>query len=377
MITVLTILGTRPEIIRLSRVMAQLDANKHVRHVIAHTGQNYDYELNAVFFEELGIRKPDHFMNVTTSSLGATLGEILSKSESVLLAEKPDALLVLGDTNSALSSIIARRLHIPIYHMEAGNRSFDANVPEEVNRRIVDHTADFNLVYTQRAREHLIAEGLPHRKIYLTGSPMYEVLTHYSDAIAASGILGELNLSTHEYLLASLHREENVDYRGNLTSLVATLQSLHEAYDLPIVVSTHPRTQKRLKEFGFDPDSIPGCRFFKPFGFCDYNALQKNALCVISDSGTIAEEASILEFPAVTIRNSMERPEAMDSGHIMICGLSSEDVLAAVDTQINADRAVPPPPEYQVANTSERVVKLIIGTTRLAARWDNLLSRDS
>lgn len=377
MITVLTILGTRPEIIRLSRVMAQLDANKHVRHVIAHTGQNYDYELNAVFFEELGIRKPDHFMNVTTSSLGATLGEILSKSESVLLAEKPDALLVLGDTNSALSSIIARRLHIPIYHMEAGNRSFDANVPEEVNRRIVDHTADFNLVYTQRAREHLIAEGLPHRKIYLTGSPMYEVLTHYSDAIAASGILGELNLSTHEYLLASLHREENVDYRGNLTSLVATLQSLHEAYDLPIVVSTHPRTQKRLKEFGFDPDSIPGCRFFKPFGFCDYNALQKNALCVISDSGTIAEEASILEFPAVTIRNSMERPEAMDSGHIMICGLSGEDVLAAVDTQINADRAVPPPPEYQVANTSERVVKLIIGTTRLAARWDNLLSRDS
>jgi UDP-N-acetylglucosamine 2-epimerase (non-hydrolysing) len=375
MIKVLTVLGTRPEIIRLSRVMARLDDHPDIRHVLAHTGQNYDRELNAVFFDELGIRAPDHVMNVDTSSLGATLGDVLRKSEAVMQAEKPDAVLILGDTNSALAAIMARRMHIPIYHMEAGNRSFDANVPEEANRRIVDHTADFNLVYTERARQHLLSEGLPHRKIYLTGSPMFEVLSHYRRQIEASKVLGELQLQSKAYFLASLHREENVDYPDNLRALVEALTNLHAAYGLPIVVSTHPRTRKRLLELGYDLEQIAGCRFVKPFGFFDYNALQIHARCVLSDSGTISEESAILKFPAVTVRNSMERPEALDAGTIMICGLSSDSILAAVRTQLAADAAAAPPPEYLVANTSERVVKLIVGTVGLAARWDNLIPR--
>jgi len=375
MITVLTILGTRPEIIRLSRVLARLDEHEHIRHVLAHTGQNYDYELNGVFFDEMGVRKPDHFMAVDTTSLGATLGDILRKSEIVMRQEKPDAVLVLGDTNSALATIIARRLHIPIYHMEAGNRSFDVNVPEEANRRIVDHTADFNLVYTERAREHLLAEGLPHRKIYLTGSPMYEVLAHYADKIDASGILGELGLERGKYFVVSLHREENVDYPQNLQELVQSLKALHGRYELPIVVSTHPRTRKRLVELGVDLEAIPGTRFLKPFGFFDYNALQKHALCVLSDSGTISEESAMLGFPAVTVRNSMERPEALDSGSIMIAGLASETILAAVYTQITCTQEAVPPPEYGIANTADRVVKLIVGTAGLAGRWNNLITR--
>jgi UDP-N-acetylglucosamine 2-epimerase (non-hydrolysing) len=375
MIKVLTVLGTRPEIIRLSRVMARLDDHPDIRHVLAHTGQNYDRELNAVFFDELGIRAPDHVMNVDTSSLGATLGDVLRKSEAVMQAEKPDAVLILGDTNSALAAIMARRMHIPIYHMEAGNRSFDANVPEEANRRIVDHTADFNLVYTERARQHLLSEGLPHRKIYLTGSPMFEVLSHYRRQIEASKVLGELQLQSKAYFLASLHREENVDYPDNLRALVEALTNLHAAYGLPIVVSTHPRTRKRLLELGYDLEQIAGCRFLKPFGFFDYNALQIHARCVLSDSGTISEESAILKFPAVTVRNSIERPEALDAGTIMICGLSGDSILAAVRTQLAADAAAAPPPEYLVANTSERVVKLSVGTVGLAARWDNLIPR--
>jgi UDP-N-acetylglucosamine 2-epimerase (non-hydrolysing) len=375
MLKVLTVLGTRPEIIRLSRVMARLDAHPDIRHVLAHTGQNYDRELNAIFFEEMGVRAPDHVMNVDTTSLGATLGDVLRKSEAVMLAEKPDALLVLGDTNSALAAIMARRLHIPIYHMEAGNRSFDANVPEEANRRIVDHTADFNLVYTERARQHLLSEGLPHRKIYLTGSPMFEVLEHYREKIAASRILADLGLQPKSYFLVSLHREENVDYPDNLQALVQILADLHAEYGIPIVVSTHPRTRKRLVELGYDLEMIAGCRFLKPFGFLDYNALQIAAKCVLSDSGTISEESAILKFPAVTVRNSMERPEALDAGTIVISGLSSGSVQAAVRTQVASDTIPPPPAEYLVANTSERVVKLIIGTAGLAARWDNLLRR--
>jgi UDP-N-acetylglucosamine 2-epimerase len=375
MIKVLTVLGTRPEIIRLSRVMARLDEHPDIQHVLAHTGQNYDRELNAVFFEEMGVRAPDHVMNVDTSSLGATLGDVLRKSEAVMQAEKPDAVLLLGDTNSALAAIMARRMHIPIYHMEAGNRSFDANVPEEANRRIVDHTADFNLVYTERARQHLLSEGLPHRKIYLTGSPMFEVLGHYRKQIDASTVLNELGLKAKSYFLASLHREENVDYPDNLRALVEALTDLHAAYGLPIVVSTHPRTRKRLVELGYDLEKIAGCRFLKPFGFFDYNALQIHARCVLSDSGTISEESAILKFPAVTVRNSMERPEALDAGTIVICGLSSGSILAAVRTQIDSVATGVPPPEYLVANTSERVVKLIVGTVGLAARWDNLLPR--
>lgn len=376
MITVLTVLGTRPEIIRLSRVIARLDGNRHIRHVLAHTGQNYDYELNAVFFEEMGIRRPDHFMGVDTSSLGATLGDILRKSEEVMRAEQPDALLILGDTNSALSAIIARRLHIPIYHMEAGNRSFDANVPEECNRRIVDHIADFNLVYTERARQHLLSEGLPHRKIYLTGSPMREILSHYGAEIEASRALSNLGLEPQGYFLVSLHREENVDYPDNLDTVVASLQALHKAYDIPIIVSTHPRTRKRLIELGYDLETLEGCTFAKPFGFFAYNALQKHARCVLSDSGTISEESAVLGFPAVTIRNSMERPEALDTGSIIICGLASDSILAAVATQIEQPNTAPAPAEYQIVNTAERVEKLIIGTVGLAARWNNLQTRD-
>ncbi len=376
LITVLTILGTRPEIIRLSRVLARLDEHAHVRHVLAHTGQNYDRELSDIFFEQMGVRKPDHYMDVDTSSLGATLGDILRKSEQVILAEKPDAVLVLGDTNSALATIVARRMHIPVYHMEAGNRSFDANVPEEVNRRIVDHIADFNLVYTERSRQHLLAEGLPARKIYLTGSPMFEVLTHYRDGIAASTALADLGLTPGGYFLASLHREENVDFPDNLRTLVDSLQAVAKAHALPVIVSTHPRTRKRLIALGYDPDRIEGCQFHKPFGFLDYVALQQSARCVLSDSGTIAEESAVLGFPAVTIRNSMERPEALDAGSIMICGLRQDDILAAIDTQVARRQPPSVPPEYLVADTSDRVVRLIVGTTHLAARWDNVQRRD-
>lgn len=376
LLTVLTILGTRPEIIRLSRVLARLDEHPHIRHVVAHTGQNYDYELNSIFFEQLDVRRPDHFMEVDTSSLGATLGDILRKSETVIAAVQPDAVLVLGDTNSALSTIIARRMHIPIYHMEAGNRSFDFNVPEEVNRRIVDHIADFNLVYTERSRQHLLAEGLPARKIYLTGSPMYEVLTHYGPAVEQSTMLAELGLSRGGYFLASLHREENVDVPANLRTLVASLQAVSRAHGLPVIVSTHPRTRKRLIEIGLDPDNIEGCLFHKPFGFLDYVALQQGARCVLSDSGTIAEEAAILGFPAVTIRNSMERPEALDAGSLMICGLHQDDILAAIETQLTRPAAAIIPPEYQIPDTSDRVVRLIVGTARLAARWDNIYRQE-
>jgi UDP-N-acetylglucosamine 2-epimerase len=376
LLTVLTILGTRPEIIRLSRVLARLDEHKHIRHVIAHTGQNYDYELNSIFFEQLDVRRPDHFMEVDTSSLGATLGDILRKSEKVIAAERPDAVLVLGDTNSALSTIIARRLHIPVYHMEAGNRSFDFNVPEEVNRRIVDHIADFNLVYTERSRQHLLAEGLPARKIYLTGSPMYEVLSHYAPAIEKSTALADLGLSPRGYFLASLHREENVDVPDNLRTLVSSLQAVAHEHRLPVMVSTHPRTRKRLIEIGFDPDNIEGCIFHKPFGFLDYVALQQAARCVLSDSGTIAEESAILGFPAVTIRNSMERPEALDAGSLMICGLHQDDILAAIETQLARPAAAIIPPEYQIPDTADRVVRLIVGTARLAARWDNIYRHD-
>jgi len=297
---VMTILGTRPEIIRLSRVMALLD--EHVDHKLVHTGQNWDYELNEVFFSDLGVRKPDHFLGVDTSSLGAVLGGILIETEKVLKTERPDALLVLGDTNSAIAAIMARRMKIPIYHMEAGNRSFDRNVPEETNRRLVDHISDFNLVYTEHARRHLLGEGIEHRRIYLTGSPMREVLDHYRQQIGASDVLARLELTRGEYFIVSMHREENVDSKSRLTSLVSTLNALAEKYRYPVIVSTHPRTRDRL-------DKLPGIkldervRYMKPFGFHDYNHLQQQSFCAISDSGTIAEESCILDFPAITPRD--------------------------------------------------------------------------
>lgn len=376
---VMTILGTRPEIIRLSRVIARLD--RHTDHVLVHTGQNWDYELNEVFFHDLGLRKPDHFLGVGGGSLGATLGGILSGTEQVLAKEKPDAVLILGDTNSAISAIMARRMKIPVYHMEAGNRSFDWNVPEETNRRLVDHIADFNLVYTEHARRHLLSEGLEHRRIYLTGSPMREVLDHYRPQIEASDILTRLALEKRRFFIVSLHREENVDNAPRLQSLVDTLNTLAAQYDLPIVLSTHPRTRKRLDALG--AAFHPLIQDARPFGFHDYNHLQMNAFCAISDSGTIAEESSILGFPAITPRDAIERPEALDVGCLIVTGLDRDTILTGIDavTRIFAEHhgsavATPVPADYCITNTSERVVKLILGTAKLSNAWDGIRRRD-
>jgi len=367
---IMTIVGTRPEIIRLSRVIARLD--EHVIHVLVHTGQNYDYELNQVFFDDLQIRKPDHFLNADRSTLGKSIGDIIAKSESVMRKEKPDAVLVLGDTNSCLSAYMAKRLRIPIFHMEAGNRCFDFNVPEEINRRIIDHIADFNLVYTEHARRHLIAEGLPHRRIYLTGSPMNEVLTHYRERIEQSDVLQRLELTKGQYFVISTHREENVDNPGNLKKILHVLNRLTLEYDIPVIVSTHPRTRKLLEAFNeFDLDS--GIRFLKPFGFFDYVHLQKNAKCTISDSGTISEESAILSFPAISLRQSMERPEAQDAGTIVLTGFDPDVVMSAVKFVILEHAQLPEypeiPAEYKICNTSMRVLKLILGNTKLSNRW--------
>jgi len=377
---VTTVLGTRPEIIRLSRVMAMLD--DFCDHRIVHTGQNWDYELNDVFFSDLGVRKPDNFLGVDTSSLGAVLGGILIETEKELRENRPDALLVLGDTNSAIAAIMARRMKIPVYHMEAGNRSFDRNVPEETNRRLVDHISDFNLVYTEHARRHLLAEGMAHRRVYLTGSPMREVLEHYRPAIENSDVLGRLGLVSGRYFIVSLHREENVDSKERLGQLVFALNLLAKKYDFPVIVSTHPRTRKRL-------DALEGAvtdvrvRDMKPFGFHDYNHLQMNAFCAISDSGTIAEESSILDFAAITPRDAIERPEALDTGNIVVTGLRSDTILEAVEmvTQVQAARRTrgercPIPDDYSIRNTSERVVKLIMGTARLSNGWDGIRMHD-
>jgi UDP-N-acetylglucosamine 2-epimerase len=369
---ILTILGTRPEIIRLASVMETLE--KFTDHKLVHTGQNYDYELNQVFFDELGVREPDHFLNVDTSSLGKVLGEILIKTEEVILKEKPDAVLVLGDTNSAIAIMMAKRMKIPTYHMEAGNRSFDANVPEEINRKVVDHLADFNLVYTEHARRHLISEGLNHRFIYVTGSPMLEVLNSKKEQIESSHILEKLALKAKKYFIVSVHREENVDNPESLRKVVHCLNELHDKYGYPVVVSTHPRTKNRLDKLGLDAGSRD-IRFLKPFGFFDYNKLQKESFCAISDSGTIAEESAMLNFPAVTIRQSIERPEALDAGSIVLSGLDSNILLSVVElvtkeASLYSNREVPA--EYTVENTSLRVVKLILGTAKLTNRWRNL-----
>lgn len=367
---VLTIIGTRPEIIRLSRVMALLD--EYVNHIIVHTGQNYDYELNQLFFDDLGIRKPDYFLEVDTSSLGKVLGETIIKSEEVFIKEKPDAVLILGDTNSSIAGIMAKRLKIPIYHMEAGNRCFDLNVPEEINRRIIDHTADFNLVYTEHARRHLLSEGLPHRRIYLTGSPLYEVLMYYKAKIDRSAILNQLKLQSNNYFVVSTHREENVDSPENLTKILSVLNGLARDYKVPVIVSTHPRTRKRLEAMT-DILIDPHIKFLKPFGFFDYVHLQQHALCTISDSGTISEESAILNFPAITLRNSMERPEGLDAGTIMLTGFDYGIVMDSIALVIDefsklVDTKIPI--EYQIPNTSWRVLKLILGTSKLSRLWD-------
>ncbi|TFD29193.1 non-hydrolyzing UDP-N-acetylglucosamine 2-epimerase [Cryobacterium lyxosi] len=360
---VLTVVGTRPEIIRLAATIKRLD--KYTDHVLVHTGQNYDYELNEVFFEDLGLRKPDYFLEAETSSLGSVLGSILTKIERVLTIERPDAFLVLGDTNSCISALMAKRMKIPVYHMEAGNRSFDENVPEETNRRLVDHVADYNLVYTEHARRNLLAEGIHPSRIVLTGSPMREVLDLNAAAIEASSILEEQGLEDRGYFLVSLHREENVDNPARLEAALESLGQIAEAYELPVLVSTHPRTRKRLGE---QSEALKSkLVFHTPFGFNDYVRLQKSAKLVLSDSGTISEESSILSFSAVSLRDAIERPEALDAGVTITSGVVGEGVVEAVAltlSQFEEDGPAEIPAEYQIKDTSRRVVSFICSTAR-------------
>jgi UDP-N-acetylglucosamine 2-epimerase (non-hydrolysing) len=328
-----------------------------------------------VFFRDLAVRRPDHFLHVNRASLGTILGDVLVKVEAVLDVERPDAVLILGDTNSAFAGVIARRMKIPVYHMEAGNRSFDLNVPEEINRRVIDHVSDFNLVYTEHARRNLLAEGIHPRRIYLTGSPMREVLDDNRAGIAASDVLDRLQLTPGEYFVVSMHRAENVDVLQNLMQILETLNRLCRDYGWPIVVSTHPRTRQRLESLDFACDG--NIRFLPPFGYHDYLRLQTDAFCTLSDSGTISEEASILGLPAVTMRNAIERPEAMDTGHIAVTGLDPDTILRSIQFVTagrDQDRHQPIAAEYEIGNTSSRVVKLILSTAKLAHVWDGIVA---
>lgn len=360
---VMTIVGTRPEIIRLSRVMANLD--RHADHVIVHTGQNYDYELNEVFFEDLELRRPDHFLGAAGGSAAETIGRVIIAVDRVLAEEQPEAVLILGDTNSCLAVIPAKRRKIPVFHMEAGNRCFDQRVPEEINRRIVDHTADVNLPYSDIAREYLLAEGLPADRVIKTGSPMFEILNHYRPGIEASKALDELEVQEGEYFLVSAHREENVDSRHQLARLTEALNAVASQYASPILVSTHPRTRKRIEEFGLRFD--PLVRLLKPFGFLDYNALQMRARAVLSDSGTISEESSILDFPALNMREAHERPEAMEEAAVIMTGLGSDRILqalAAIDGQGRGEtRNLRPVSDYSMPNVSDKVLRIILSYT--------------
>lgn len=367
---VMTVVGTRPEIIRLAKVIARLDGDADIEHVLVHTGQNYDRQLNQVFFDDLDLRAPDHYLGVDTSSLGSVLGGVLIETERVLHRQRPDALLVLGDTNSCIAALMAKRLRIPTYHMEAGNRCFDENVPEETNRRFVDHVADFNLAYTEHARRNLIAEGLSPRRIMVTGSPMREVLDAFRDRIKASDVLERLGLSPGGYFLVSAHREENVDAPRRLRMLLHCLVEVRQRFGLPVVVSTHPRTRKRLQGLNGSPDT-EGVLFLEPFGFHDYNKLQMSAACVLSDSGTISEESTILGFPAITLRDSIERPEALDAGGIVMTGLNADDVVASVGAVMMDpnDGLSAIPQGYEVADTSRRVVNFIRSTANRHHQW--------
>lgn len=373
---VMTVVGTRPEIIRLSRVLDALDASEAVEHIIVHTGQNYDYELNQIFFEDLGLRKPDYFLEAAGKTATETIGNILIKVDPLLEELKPDAFLVLGDTNSCLCAIPAKKRHIPIFHMEAGNRCFDQRVPEETNRKIVDHTSDINLTYSDIAREYLLREGLPADRIIKTGSPMFEVLNHYLPQIDASNVLEKLNLEEGKFFVVSSHREENINSEKNFRGLMASLNAIAEKYQYPIIVSTHPRTQNMIDKMQIE--MRPEIQFLKPLGFHDYNALQKRAYAVLSDSGTISEESSILNFRALNIRQAHERPEAMEEASVMMVGLSPERILQGLvqlETQVVGDRNIlisnsqsrtpnfRPVSDYSMPNVSEKVVRIIISYT--------------
>lgn len=362
---VMTVVGTRPEIIRLSRVLAALDESKAIDHTIVHTGQNYDYELNQIFFEDLGLRRPDYFLEAAGKTATETVGNILIKIDPLLEELKPDAFLVLGDTNSCLCAIPAKKRHIPIFHMEAGNRCFDQRVPEETNRKIVDHTADINLTYSDIAREYLLREGLPADRIIKTGSPMYEVLNHYLPEIESSNVLEKLNLEEGKFFVVSSHREENINSEKNFKALMTSLNAIAEKYQYPIIVSTHPRTQNMIDKMQIR--MRPEVQFLKPLGFHDYNALQKRAFGVLSDSGTISEESSILNFRALNIRQAHERPEAMEEASVMMVGLSPDRILQGLtqvlQQKVGQERNFRPVADYSMPNVSQKVVRIIISYT--------------
>lgn len=359
MLKVMTIVGTRPELIKMSRIISEFD--RHTRHVLVHTGQNFDYELNQVFFEDLGIRRPDHFLEAAGETPAQTIARVIERSDDVLERERPDALLLYGDTNSCLAVISAKRRKIPVFHMEAGNRCFDQRVPEELNRKVLDHLSDINLVLTEHARRYLIAEGIRPETIIKTGSHMREVLDFYMPRIQASNVLSRLGLEPGQFFVVSAHREENVDSQQNLENLVCTLNALAELHDVPVIVSVHPRTRKRLDALG-SREFDSRIHFLKPFGFSDYVRLQMDARCVISDSGTITEESALLGFPAVTIRNAHERPEGMDSGTLVMAGLLKDRVLDAVRVMTSDEHCQPVRPvlDYESPNVSKQVLRVVL-----------------
>ena len=360
---IITIFGTRPEIIRLSQVFKKLD--QFVNHVMVHTGQNYDYEMNQIFFDNLNVRKPDYFLDIKADTLGSQIANIIQRSEKVFIDEKPDALLLLGDTNSALSAIVAKRMKIPIFHLEAGNRSFDDNVPEEINRRIVDHISDLNFPYSENARLNLLREGIHPGTMFVTGSPLTEILNNNKSKIKQSKILSELKIKNNKYFLVSIHREDNVDSKQNLTAIIDILNEVAKEYKFPIIVSTHPRTKKRLQKFKLKTNNL--IKFSKPFGFFNYIKLQQDSFCVLSDSGTIMEESSILRFPAVQIRNSSERPEAYDEGISILTGLDPQIVLKSVEIVTKQHKEgikFNIPLAYRDDNFSSKVLRHIVGLTK-------------
>ena len=364
MLKIMTIVGTRPEIIKLSRVMAELD--KYTEHIIVHTGQNYDYELNEIFFQELRIRRPDYFLNAAGKNATETIANVIQKSDELMDRMKPDALLLYGDTNSCISAISAKRQKIPIFHMEAGNRCFDQRVPEEINRKIVDHLSDINMPLSEHARRYLIAEGLRPETVIKTGSPMTEVLLYYKEEIDRNNVLEKEHLEKNEYFIVSTHREENVDSERNFADLLDSLNAITEKYHKKVIVSTHPRTRKKLESIGF-VNANPLIEFMKPFGFMEYVKLQQNAFCVISDSGTITEESSILRFPAITIRQAHERPEGMDEGTLVMTGLNAERILESIDVVTsqygNGKEVIHSIPDYSADNVSKKVVRIILSYT--------------